>query len=67
MKKSLLWATILAISLLLVVFSLFGCTATKSKIAFASSGEIYIMNANGSEETNLTNNTTMDINPCFLP
>jgi Tol biopolymer transport system component len=42
----------------------------QTKIAFWSSrdgGGIYVMNADGSEQTRLTNNSTNDLDPCFSP
>ncbi|MFZ3085436.1 MAG: hypothetical protein WA097_02185, partial [Candidatus Hydromicrobium sp.] len=48
-----------------------GCTATKGKIAFDSmrdlNYEIYIMNADGSGQVNLTNNPAGDSTPSFSP
>jgi biopolymer transport protein ExbD len=44
---------------------------TKSKIAFNSNrdgnSEIYIMNIDGSEQVNFTNNPAIDVNPSFSP
>jgi len=44
---------------------------TTGKIAFASdrdgNNEIYVMNADGSNQTNLTNNPAWDNEPCFSP
>ena len=46
-------------------------TTAKDKIAFASyrdgNGEIYIMNVDGSEQVNLTNNPAVDAVPSFSP
>jgi len=77
MKKLLLVLFIIALAVSpLVVFTL--VTQGKSegegegKIAFASDrdgedAEIYIMNADGSNQTRLTNNSAGDLWPCFSP
>ena len=45
--------------------------AVEGKIAFVSerdgNSEIYIMNVDGSEQVNLTNNPAEDFAPCFSP
>ena len=38
-----------------------------TKIAFQRNGEIYVMNADGSEQKNLTNNRAYDTHPSWSP
>ena len=42
-------------------------SSTNGRIAFVSGGEIYVMNADGSGQTNLTNNTAWDSSPAWSP
>lgn len=74
MKKVFLWLLIVS---MIAVFSLAGCKTeavekvTGSKIASHSDRdgnfEIYIMNADGSGVTRLTDNQAYDWKPCFSP
>ena len=63
-------------AVMLVLFALTGCyfssgSSTTTKIAFMSDRdgnlEIYIMNIDGSEKVNLTNNPAYDVGPSFSP
>jgi len=67
--KSLVLAMVIFLSVLFVVPSI--AYADGSKIAFVSvrdgNYEIYIMNVDGSGQTNLTNNSAIDLYPSFSP
>ena len=77
MKKLLLVLLVITLAVSLLI----GCNQVipdegegkgKGKIAFIShrdegSGEIYVMNADGSNQTRLTNNLAYDVDPCFSP
>lgn len=70
MKKTLLWVLVsIIIVSMVVIFSLSGCNNIKGKISFTSERdgnfEVYIMNEDGSGQTNLTNNPADDGEPCF--
>lgn len=72
MKKPLLWVLVSVIIVsMIVVFSTGGCNVMKGKISFTSNRdgnyEVYIMNSDGSGQTNLTNNPADDGLPCFSP
>jgi Tol biopolymer transport system component len=76
-------ATILAVVIITVVICTVGCAGgfqgnsmpewspDGTKIAFEScrggNGDIYVMNADGSNQTNLTNNPTWDASPSWSP
>ena len=47
--------------------SIVASSAVNGRIAFVSGGEIYVMNADGSGQTNLTNNTAWDSSPAWSP
>ena len=61
------------IGVTLVILLLVGCTESGggTQIAFMSdrdgNGEIYVMNADGSGQTNLTNNPAYDDEPAWSP
>ena len=62
----------LAIALIIATTSAIGCGGSlESKIAFNSdrdgNGEIYVMNADGTEQKNLTNNPAQDWFPSWSP
>ena len=77
MKKLLFVLLVIALAVSLLI----GCNPVipdedegegEGKIAFSSypdggSGEIYVMNADGSNQTRLTNNSAWDVEPCFSP
>jgi Tol biopolymer transport system component len=72
MKKSLLWIPVLVIIVSIAAdFASSGCSTIKDKISFTSERdgnyEVYIMNVDGSGQTDLTNNPAVDGLPCFSP
>jgi len=76
MKKLLFVLLVIALAVSLLI----GCIPVipdegegegEGKIAFSSTrdenADIYVMNADGSNQTGLTNNSTLDVEPCFSP
>ena len=76
MKKLLFVLLVITLAVSLLI----GCTLVTQgksegegggKIAFVSTRdgneEIYVMNADGSNQTNITNNPATDYDPCFSP